>query len=183
MMYLFEYSDYPLMEIDVAAWLCSAHVCGDITIPSMKEMRKENRKQILEEMNGMYRYYLDKNYSSACANFPEDHWYHDTCSEGYKTYLREWGSFVIKSLTRDQIDAGYPIKFGCKEKLNEIGERLLDNYVADSRSRYLLCEDDEDSKWRTFRDVEPSRFTSLFTGTKAVPLKGRWLDIDDDGNI
>lgn len=182
MMYIFEYSDYPLMEIDVAAWLCLSYICGDIAVPSMKEMRKENRELILEEMQGMYRYYLDSNYSNACSKIPKHHWYHDKCSEGYKTYLREWGDFVIKHLARDQRDSGYPYNFGHNKKLNESGEKLLDLYVVDCLSRYELREDGKDSKWRTFRDVNPSQFKSLFTGTAAVNLKGKWLEVDNDGN-
>jgi hypothetical protein len=40
--------------------------------------------------------------------------------------------------------------------------------------------DDEDKENpRTFRDYDDGEeFISLFTGTKATPLKQRWLDID-----
>ena len=29
---------------------------------------------------------------------------------------------------------------------------------------------------KTFRDQDPSPYSSLITGTKSVPLKGKWLD-------
>ncbi len=149
----------------------------------MKEMINYNRRQILDEMKGMYRYYLDANYKNACKAIPKDHWYHDTCSEGYKTYLQEWGDYVIKSLARDQNDSGYPVSFGNKQKLNEKGKLLKKMYMLDCLCRYELNKNHKDKHWRTFRDAEPSEFRSLFTGTKAVALKGKWIDLDNYGNV
>jgi hypothetical protein len=41
----------------------------------------------------------------------------------------------------------------------------------------------ENMEWRTFRDMDPLGFSSLITGTKAVPLPGRWMDLDEEGRI
>jgi hypothetical protein len=38
-----------------------------------------------------------------------------------------------------------------------------------------------DAEWWTFRDVDPARFQSVYTGSKFAPLKGHWMDLDDDG--
>ena len=49
--------------------------------------------------------------------------------------------------------------------------------------RVLVEECDEDTKkWKTFRDSDPSPFRSYITGMGSVPLKGKWLEIDDEGN-
>ena len=34
------------------------------------------------------------------------------------------------------------------------------------------------ASWRTFRDCNPSKCYSIVTGTRAVPLKCKWLDLD-----
>lgn len=55
--------------------------------------------------------------------------------------------------------------------------------VASGHSRYEMDQDSPDASWRTFRDHDPSNFRSIFTGTKAVPLKGRWLELDNCSEI
>jgi cytochrome c5 len=42
---------------------------------------------------------------------------------------------------------------------------------------------DEETEWHTFRDSDPTTFESIYTGIKAVPLKGHWMDLGDDGNL
>eukprot|EP01083_Nonionella_stella_P048212 129058_1 len=74
MMYIYEKSDYPLMEIDVAAWLCVANILGDTIIPTKKEMIRANEQNIMNEMNSLHRYKIDSNYNEACAAIPKDHW-------------------------------------------------------------------------------------------------------------
>ena len=54
---------------------------------------------------------------------------------------------------------------------------------ADDQVRVLVEECDEDTKkCKTRRDSDPSLFRSYITGMGSVPLKGKWLEIDDNGN-
>ena len=48
---------------------------------------------------------------------------------------------------------------------------------------YLDRSKDTDKIWKTFRDADPSHFRSFVSGVESTPLKGRWLEIDDDGNL
>jgi hypothetical protein len=50
-------------------------------------------------------------------------------------------------------------------------------------SRAALEYNDEDTKrWKTFRDQDPSIYRSYVTGNGSTALKGKWLEIDDEGN-
>jgi len=55
--------------------------------------------------------------------------------------------------------------------------------VMTEKNRLLMkgCDDDT-KKWKTFRDSDPSPYRSIMTGMRSVPLKGKLLEIDDDGN-
>jgi len=80
-------------------------------------------------------------------------------------------------------EANYPIRFGDMNELNTMGTELLRMTSADDQVRVLLEECDEDrKKWMTFRDSDPSLFRSYITGVGSAPLKGKWLEIDDEGN-
>ena len=53
----------------------------------------------------------------------------------------------------------------------------------DCTNKYRLASCDEETKrWKTYRDCDPSPYRSLITGMGSVPLKGKWMEIDDDGN-
>jgi len=72
---------------------------------------------------------------------------------------------------------------GTMDELNEKGENLVYMACHDASARFELEECDEVTEaWKTFRDQDPSPYSSLITGTKSVPLKGKWLEIDDEGN-
>lgn len=43
-----------------------------------------------------------------------------------------------------------------------------------------LVEGSKDSYWKTFRDCNPSKVYSIHTGTKAVPFKCNWLDLEGE---
>ena len=185
MMFLYESTSYPLLDIDVASWLCLAYVCGDVELPTADEMEKRNSKQRLDEMSVPYlRYYKDKNYYAALNNLPEDHWWSKNyTSNEYKNYSNEYTRYQIMLMARDMQTAGYPAGFGSYEKLSERGEMMVDMTCEDSQGRYRLKSGDPDSSWRTFRDCDPSPFKSIYTGTGSVPLKGKWMDLDNHGEV
>jgi len=184
MMFLYETTSYPLLDIDVAAWLCLAYVCGDIELPSADEMKQQNLQQSLDEMNVCYlRYYKDKNFYAALNNLPKDHWWSNYTSSEYQNYYKEYVRYQIQILARDMQSAGYPAGFGNYEKLSERGELMVDMTNEDCQGRYLLKSGEPDSSWRTFRDCDPSPFKSIFTGTGSEPLKGKWMDLDSNGEV
>lgn len=184
MMFLYEATSYPLLEIDVAAWLCLAYVCGDVALPSTDEMVKRNKQQSLDEMSICYlRYYKDKNYYAALNNLPKDHWWSKYTSAEYQNYSKENTRYQIKILARDMLSGGYPAGFGSYEKLSERGELMVNMTEEDSQGRYRLKSGEPDSSWRTFRDCDPTPFKSIFTGTGSVPLKGKWMDLDNHGEV
>jgi len=146
-------------------------------------MRRRNQQQILEEMQSVWRYNTDDNYKAACDNIPNDHWYHNNLSEEYFEYLAEWGRYQIMVSGRYQNECCYPFQFEAEQKPTDFAKKYLQLYIADSLSRYNLKKSIDGSEWRTFRDCEPSDYASIHTGTKAVPLKAKWMDLDDKGKI
>jgi len=186
MMFLFEVNSYPIMNIDVSAWLCLSYICGDIEVPAVEVMKRENSLQLLQEMQQPWiRYYMDKNYSDKYdgqyASLPDDHWHRNYGSESYIKCSEEYGSYEIRHMARDMKTCNYPLNLGSYEKLNRTGEKLNHMTVMGSAARYQLTSDSEDESWRTFRDCDPGPFSSLMTDTKATCLQGRWMDIDDEG--
>jgi len=186
MMFLFEVNSYPIMNIDVSAWLCLSYICGDIEVPAVEVMKRENSLQLLQEMQQPWvRYYMDKNYSDKYdekyASLPDDHWHRNCGSESYLECSEEYGSYEIRHMARDMKTCNYPLNLGSYEKLNRTGEKLNHMTVMGSAARYQLTSESEDESWRTFRDCDPGPFSSLMTDTKATCLQGRWMDIDDEG--
>ena len=155
MMFLFESSLFPLLEIDVAAWLCLAYVCGDVDLPTADEMKKLNSLE-------------DAEYDVFLQGSEED-----------EDLIR----YQIQIIARDMEAAGYPAGFVSYEKLSERGERMVKMEYETWQMRYRLKSGDPDSSWRTFRDGDPSPFKSIYTGTGSVPLKGKWMDLDHRGEV
>ena len=145
MMFIHEWGDMPLIEIDVRAWLCLAFITGAQAIPAKTEMiAHQDFRQTL---------YND------CS---------DSCN--------------LRLLTRDMNDANYPLSFGTFDELNWMGEMLVEMTRQCYQDRLTLSDEDEDTKrWKTFRDADPSPYTSYITGTKSIPLEGKWLEMDDQG--
>uniref|UniRef100_A0A7S2SGE8 Uncharacterized protein n=1 Tax=Eucampia antarctica TaxID=49252 RepID=A0A7S2SGE8_9STRA len=184
MMFMFETSSHPLLDIDILAWCLLAYVCGDVTLPTFEKMEEEQMAQRLEKMDiSDYRYSSDKNYAAACDNIHKDHWIHEYSSDNYLLYEQETIVYEHLILARRMIIGNYPLKFGTKDKLNVVGEKSVKMCTDEGAARYRLNPDDPDSSWKTFRDQDPTSFQSLITGTIAAPLKGHWMDLDDDGNL
>jgi len=87
--------------------------------------------------------------------------------------------FNLRLLTRDMQDAKYPTQIGTFSKLNEKGRSFVNLDVGSLHARTCLNKDSPDASWRTFRDEKnPSKYCSIMTGTRAAPLKCRWLDLN-----
>jgi thioredoxin reductase len=184
MMFIQENSDYPLLEIDVSAWSCLAYITGENQVPTEKEMQQAVLSDLLHGMDDYYmRYELDENYAKACDAIHEDHWFNDTTCDEYKSHFVQLYSFCIKVVARDMKDAKYPMQFGDINQLNKVGTELVRMMSYDSFGHFDLWNCDDETKcWKTFRDTDPSPFRSLLTGMGSTSLKGKWLEIDDEGN-
>ena len=184
MMYIYESASYPLLEIDVMAWLCLAYITGKRPIPSREEMLETNKREILESMQELsIRYKLDEEFKAAWDEVPEEHWSNDTSDDRYEELENEENSYELRVLAGYMKDANYPMSLGDIHGLNKMGAKLLKMMWYESKGRYVLKHcDGETKKWKTFRDSEPSPYRSLVTGMGSVPLKGKWLEIDDEGN-
>lgn len=181
MMYMAFQTENPLLGIDVSAWLLMRFVTGLRPLPSAQEMLKQEEEAALRALdNPGYRCLMDKNYIEAI----EDHW--DQLPEMPES-KHEWLDEVeadyqetmdIRLLARYMMEAGYPVNVGTVDDLNELGHAYvaLDRMTRDHRGQ--LTEDDAENG-KTFRDyIDSTDVVSIFTGSEAVPLKCRWLDID-----
>lgn len=184
MMFLYEVSPYPLLELDIAARTLLLYITGEKPIPSVEEMTESNRRELLESMQESHiRYIMDRNYREAVTSSAV--WTRD---EGQVTALVK-GEIVeacdcmTRFLARDMNDGNYPLQLGDFYALDETGLKLSRMMVAGGFARVDLWEsDDETKEWKTLRDLDPTPFTSLFTGMGSVPLKGKWIEVDNDGN-
>jgi len=184
MMYIYETTSYPLLDIDVMAWLCLAYITGERPIPSREEMLEANKRELLESMQELsIRSAIDEEFKEALDEIPEEHWSKDTSDDRYEEQENEYDSYQLRVLAGYMKDANYPMSLGDISGLNKMGTKLLKMMWNDSKGRYILeyC-DEETKKWKTFRDSDSSPFRSLVTGVGSVPLKGKWLEIDDEGN-
>eukprot|EP00571_Detonula_confervacea_P008383 CAMPEP_0172327738 /NCGR_PEP_ID=MMETSP1058-20130122/59989_1 /TAXON_ID=83371 /ORGANISM="Detonula confervacea, Strain CCMP 353" /LENGTH=659 /DNA_ID=CAMNT_0013044821 /DNA_START=186 /DNA_END=2165 /DNA_ORIENTATION=+ len=180
MMFLCEEVDVPLFGLDIAAWLLLAQITGDLPLPSPQERKKFNMETLGNAMNDPYfRLLHDSNYAKQWRMaIGDDHWAEDHSNRRSKDLERSHLDLQYRFLARDAQDSGYPLQLGTFEKLNKKGKALVEcNMVADY-ARYDLNKDSADASWRTFRDCDPSKCKSIFTGTRAVRLKRRWLELD-----
>lgn len=181
MMFVKERMDVPLFDLDVQTWLLLKHITSN-NLPSVEEMNKWNLEQFTREMNDvMLRYQLDMNFKQRWWNVGEDHWTHDHFDERSEQFYQDYYQLQYQILARDMVDSKYPLDIGTYQKLNDKGEALVKFNIESSYARYSLDEDSSDAEWRTFRDcVLSDCYCSVFTGTKGVPLKGHWLDLNED---
>jgi hypothetical protein len=184
MMYMYHTTLNPLLELDVMAWLCLAYITGETPVPSTEEMLEANKRDALESMQYIAtRLAIDEAYADAMDHISDQHTVFDTHSGESEDLDQDAFSYQLKVLARDMNEANYPIRFGDLNELNAMGTELLRMMSADDQVRVLLEEcDDDTKKWKTFRDSDPSLFRSYITGMGSVPLKGKWLEIDDEGN-
>ena len=180
-MFFFERLDTPLADLDVTAWLFLAQIAGDLPLPSTTEMKEFNLRTLLDAMEDpSCRGYCDENYKKRWWLVDDNHWSNNMSDKRVKQMEEKYLDLQFRILARDMVDANYPLQIGTYSKLNDKGKALVAFNVVCGYARYNLDEESPDASWRTFRDCNPSKCYSLFTGTKAVPLKCHWLDLDDD---
>lgn len=182
MFFLTDSTDSPLLELDIMAWRTLAQVAGDLPLPSPADMRRHNTEVLLHFMDdpGTRFDCDDGNYRELYLRQMEilgARWDEDQIQKQYYALSRQHYEASYRYLAREAQDAGYPVDFGTLDALNEKGHSLVACQLASEVGRYKLDEASPDAAWRTFRDNDTSN-VSIFTGTAAVPLKRRWLDLD-----
>ena len=187
MFFIYPMSSAFIPEIDAAAFLVAAYVSGNVALPTKEEMETRNMLDKIDEMSvPSCRKVMDENYHDAHTKlWDTNHWlYTNARHPKYDAYVAETTRHSLKIIARYQQTSWHGGGFGSYDKLSPRGEALLAQYAEEEWSRVI--DDTGDSKdldWKTFRDIDPSPFQSLYTGTKAVPLKAHWMDLDDEGEV
>jgi len=183
MMYITETYDSAstFLDLDVNANLVLAYLTGKVAIPKEKDMIKENQKQLEAEMQVPWlRTSMDGAYKEEAGELPENHWSENASDERAVEMNRMATSLLVRKLARDMQDAKYPVDLGNWKKLSPLGEKLVDINIAAGECRSSIEE--ENSEWKTFRDMEQKEFASLYTGTKSCALPGHWIQLKaEDG--
>jgi len=186
MMVLSEMGDEPLLDIDVCSWLILAYITGERKVPTTKELKEDHLQELLMVMDDhKNRLKMDTEYKRVSDSLEVDnHWTEDLTSEEYSKHLFELLSLPFRLLARDMRDGKYPLQIGDVDNLNELGLALLNIHYFSSLTCAKLEYEDEDTKhWKTFRDADPSECPSFTTGHSSIALKGKWMKIDDEGNL
>jgi len=182
--YLLESPDTysPILDLDVSSWLILSYLTGENQLPSEKDMKKANQKQLEQEMQIPYlRVGIDYEYFAEVDELDENHWSEDASDERSIKLERQDKDFKARRVARDMKLANYPVTFGKFEKLNSMGEKYVDICVGMERARSFLSPNSSDSAWKTFRDVDdPKIFASIYSSTPSCPLTNHWLDLTKD---
>lgn len=180
MMFIRAMTQYYITEIDAIAWALAAYVSGEIEYPTVQEMEMRNYLERLDELNVPFiRKDIDEEYRTALNSaHARGLWEEDVEEDLVEGGIRH----EFKLIARDQESGGHGGGLGSYERLSERGESLVTQYMDEFSCRSFPVVPEETS-WRTFRDIDPSPYSSIFTGSKYVPLKGHWMDLDEDGYI
>merc|ERR1740139_95483 len=170
-------TDVPLFEVDVNAWLLLAFITGDVEIPILEIMRQRNEADNLHLINSpVHRYGMDADYCEAWSEYcrlHEEHWLNNPCDPRLILASMEEDIFSLQYLARDMYDSSYPVCIGTFEKLNKKGKQFLTNLIAISNLNI------KEGSQETFRDGDPSKIRSIFTGIAPVPLRKLWLKLEE----
>lgn len=170
--------DNTLLELDIAAWQCLAYITGDAVVPSQREMEEEIQKQMLEEMHIPYlRWEMDMNYFEALDALGDDHWSEDCRDSRTRAIDEQHAQYLAKVVARNMRLAKYPVDFGTYSRLNEMGKKFVQIELHDDYARSMLDNKAPEAEWMTYRDVNPKKFKSIFTGQSASALPRHWLDM------
>eukprot|EP00547_Thalassionema_nitzschioides_P013990 CAMPEP_0194236738 /NCGR_PEP_ID=MMETSP0158-20130606/3929_1 /TAXON_ID=33649 /ORGANISM="Thalassionema nitzschioides, Strain L26-B" /LENGTH=657 /DNA_ID=CAMNT_0038970575 /DNA_START=23 /DNA_END=1996 /DNA_ORIENTATION=- len=191
MMFLCEgVTDMPLHDIDVHAWWLLASMVGDVPIPSLEQMQNVQRDMVLRGMQIPFvRRLLDVNYYQALLDAhstgdgdDEDPWWDSFHNDNAVALEQEAKQFVFDCHAQDMLEAKYPLQFldTATGTLNPTCQRLIQMLLEGDVFRGAMVTTKETKKWLTFRDIDPTNFQSLVTGTPVAPLPGHWIDLPDN---
>ena len=182
MMFITAYNSYiPLLACEAHAWLLAGYSTGWVELPSEDEMRRFNEQETLAMLDLPYfRYMMDDNYFKAVDGL-SNFWPEDGLStpELWDDAVWEEEVLLMKWLAQVLQDGKYPFSLGTRHELNKNAETMMNFGDLSYYHRNKLDPDEDEKKWKTFRDYDNAdQFYSLFTGTKAIPLEQRWLEMD-----
>ena len=166
-------------------------------MPTVEQLQEANREQFLDQLHlPSFRYDADEGYFDVLeANVP--YWGGESEDDGksdddddddgseesedpYERDIGEYEAYVVRLMCKIMEEGKYPgLSLGTYKKLNKNGHRLLEFMDTSYEMRTELQTDyPDDWEWRTFRDADEAELIfSLHTGTKARPLRQRWMDI------
>ena len=75
----------------------------------------------------------------------------------------------------------YTIDIGEFENLNEQGHSIVRMLFDAFLGRTLLNSNYASAEWKTFRDLDASSFSSIFTNQRSSCLPANWLNLDKNG--
>ena len=200
MMYMLnQFSDTPLMEVDVTAWMLATYVTGQKIMPSADEMNEANYRLSLDCMQmTSIRYYMDHKFHKAINKATDDL---DNMS---KEQEKLWDASEIESSDRllrlvgeMMAEGEYPVRLLLEDgkTFNEYGKKMkVLNDELCSRSKMHEHKYDDISAdagkhtlrpgWMTFRD-EPNHalYISAFTGIKSCGLPKPWFELNEDDKL
>jgi thioredoxin reductase len=177
MMYLCETFDTvsSFLDLDVLANLLLGYLTGAVEIPKEKDMIKENKKQLEDEMQLPWlRLAIDPAYRAELDELPDGHWSENEDDERSVILNRKPCELMVRRLARDMKASGYPVDFGDWKNLSKKGVQMVDMMIAAGLSRSKIPS--EDSSWKTFRDADPTQFVSVHSGAVAAPLSRPWIE-------
>lgn len=193
MMFMYQVSTHPLLESDIMARKLLAVIIGDQALPTEKEMIESNRQDIRNSMDvPPLRLIIDSNYRLAENVKLHDSWFKNSTSaaavninsELVKSYFVGEISYDNAFLAGEMQEANYPVQFGTIDALDETGMHLTRMSTIEAHTRIELgVSQGIDQPWMTYRDMDPSNFTSILTGMRSSRLKGKWIEIDNEGNL
>jgi Pyridine nucleotide-disulphide oxidoreductase len=179
MMYIHPITEYYMPEIDAQAWALAAYVTGDTVLPTKEEMGLRNYLERLDELNiPSIRESMDNNYAQALLPlyYNPEHWLSREFEDAkYFEFFKENARHAMKLISRDQVAGGHGAEWGSYDMLSARGELIVDQFALEWADAW------GDAEWRTFRDIDPTPFRSIYTGRKFALLKDHWMNLDDEG--
>jgi hypothetical protein len=197
MMYFMNaFSNTPLMEAEVTAWMLAKYVTGQKALPSRKEMDEDNYKVTLDCMqNCKLRFQMDERFNRkvkkivgpAFENWSEER---EKLWEAEEDAAEE---YQYRLLGKMMDDAEYPVRFLSEDgnSFSEYANKIIHMEKLDPRNKMHTFKDNigEDREtvgadWMTFRDA-PSveKHVSCFTGIKACRLPKPWFELNEDDKL
>merc|ERR1719491_2139648 len=186
MMYIREFGEFPLMSIEVHAWMIARIVTNQMALPSKKEMKGDGLRSVLECLqHPTMRYFMDWKYQNAIDDAIEkDEDLEDACEELWEESIESHVLLECRYLGEIMNRYRYPVSHLCPDgkTFSEYHKAIM--VADDADSRWSLSEltyntAHEKDGWRSFRDtpsIEDS--ISYFTGIRAKMLPKPWFELD-----
>mmetsp|Transcript_36073 Transcript_36073/g.78997 ORF Transcript_36073/g.78997 Transcript_36073/m.78997 type:complete len:647 (+) Transcript_36073:92-2032(+) len=167
-----------LLSMDVQARYLLKIMVGDISLPSLTEMKRQSREDALLELSiPAFRSFVDRNYKAALREVMEENDEESAAMDAsYNVFAHATELFELSRMALMMNEADYFFGIGSSDGLNEYGE-LLFNMSSVGRNF-----DANGTLGHSFRDLTPGhcrRLRSLHTGAYPVPFNAPWMQLSD----